>query len=170
MAEIRKWLRDQELWQKERSLATFREQFWAKQLNLEWYKSGLWKNEYDQEMPHSHTNPQHQVDETSEQRQTMDTVPDQQGYPHHKARAKHQTPTRNGYNRKSITMNTGDRATVEKLVLGNIQCCSLLKLKCCQEQYDRRQDFLPFSRGRISAPFTIENSHPFSHYHVCFPN
>ena len=28
--------------------------------------------------------------------------------------------------------------------------------------------FLPFSRGRISAPFLIENSHLFSQYHVCF--
>ena len=29
-------------------------------------------------------------------------------------------------------------------------------------------DFLPFSRGPISAPFPIENSHLFSQYHVCF--
>ena len=29
-------------------------------------------------------------------------------------------------------------------------------------------DFLPISRGRISAPFPIENSHLFSQYHVCF--
>ena len=26
--------------------------------------------------------------------------------------------------------------------------------------------FLPISRGRISAPFPIKNSHPFSQYHV----
>ena len=30
-------------------------------------------------------------------------------------------------------------------------------------------DFLPFSRGHISAPFPIENSHLFSQCHVCFP-
>ena len=29
-------------------------------------------------------------------------------------------------------------------------------------------DFLPFSSGRISAPFPIENSHLFSKYHVRF--
>ena len=29
-------------------------------------------------------------------------------------------------------------------------------------------DFLPISWGRISVPFTIENSHLFSHYHVRF--
>ena len=29
--------------------------------------------------------------------------------------------------------------------------------------------FMPFSRGRISAPFPIENSNLFSQYHVLFP-
>ena len=29
-------------------------------------------------------------------------------------------------------------------------------------------DFLPISRGRISAPFPIKNSHLFSQYHVSF--
>ena len=29
-------------------------------------------------------------------------------------------------------------------------------------------NFLPFSKGRISAPFPIENSHLFSQYHVWF--
>ena len=31
------------------------------------------------------------------------------------------------------------------------------------------RDFVPFSRGRISAPFPIKNSRPFSQFHVCFP-
>ena len=28
--------------------------------------------------------------------------------------------------------------------------------------------FLPSSRGRMSAPFPIENNHLFPQYHVCF--
>ena len=31
---------------------------------------------------------------------------------------------------------------------------------------DRSGDFLPISRGQISAPFPIKNSHLFSQYHV----
>ena len=41
-----------------------------------------------------------------------------------------------------------------------------------QTQHEHHQasagHFLPFSRGRILAPFPIKNSHIFSQYHVCF--
>ena len=50
-----------------------------------------------------------------------------------------------------------------------LKCSWRTVIHLCRSQV-KTGEFLPISRGQISAPFPIENSHIFSQYHVCFPN